>query len=333
MKLAVVGSGNMGTALAKLAAQNGHEVRCWDHFPDVVESIRAAHRNERFLPGVELPSCVRADALLSRVVQDAHVIAVAVPSAYFKHVVQEFSPFALPAAVIVGAAKGLEVGSLKRLSEVYAEVSSHPPEYYVPLGGPAIASEFARGAPTCVVAGCRQKDVLDRLRTLWEGPTFHLFGCLDVAGVEWGGILKNVYVLGWALWAKQEQNAFGVYAAQVLREMKKWAQAFGAQTKTLEGPAGLGDFLATVLSPHSHNRRFAEALAEGGAFEEAAKKAGGKEPEGVRSALQIAAAAQEKNISLPLLQKIAEFLQNPLSRGNFRESVWKIFQEGNDHEH
>src|SRR5271170_7097614 len=102
MKAAVVGSGNMGTALAHLLADNGHSVVCWDHIPEVVEDIRKNHQNARFLPGVHLPASVTANLLLNQVVREAQIIFIAVPSLYLRQVVKEFSPFSLPQAVVVG---------------------------------------------------------------------------------------------------------------------------------------------------------------------------------------------------------------------------------------
>src|SRR5579859_6841289 len=118
MKVAVIGTGNMGTALAHLLADNGHSVACWDHMPEVVEDIRKNHQNSQFLPGVTLPSSVTADLLLNHVVREARLILIATPSLYFRQVVKEFSPFSFPDAVVVGASKGMEAVTRKRMSQV-----------------------------------------------------------------------------------------------------------------------------------------------------------------------------------------------------------------------
>lgn len=330
MKTAVIGTGNMGTALAWLLARNGHTVTCWDHVPEVVEDVRANRRNERYLPGVQLPETVTADPLLHHAVTGAELVAVAVPSAFLRQVVKEFTPFALPTAVVVGASKGLELGSGKRPSEVYAEASAHSGTYYVALAGPCVADDFARGRLTRVVCASRGRHE-STVRAALENPVFQVTWSDDLAGVEWGSVLKNVYALGLGLLAGTPEgspNGQGAFVAAALAEMKALGCRFGAREETLEGLAGLGDLVATGFSPRSHHRRLGEFLATGCDFEEAVDRLGGGVPEGVRTAALLAERVRREGLSAPLLNLVHACLQNPGWGRTFAVESWKALQGG-----
>jgi len=252
MKVAVIGSGNMGTALAHLLADNGHGVTCWDHIPAVVEDIRKKHQNSKFLPGVSLPSNVTANLLLNQVVREADMIFIAVPSLFFRQVVKEFSPFSLPQAVVVGTSKGLENSNGKRMSQVYAEAAVHSADHYVACSGPSIANEFARKKPTAVILASPNHLYLNKVKEVLSNPYFRVEISTDMAGVEWGGVLKNIYAIGLGLLDGLKEgrpNLKAAFVTMALAEMKEIAVKMGGQEKTLEGLAGLGDLVTTGFSP------------------------------------------------------------------------------------
>ena len=326
MKTAVIGSGNMGTALAHLLADNGHSVVCWDHIPEVVEDIRRNHQNSKFLPGVTLPSGVTADLLLNHVVREAQIIFVSVPSLYFRQVVKEFSPFAMPQAVVVGAAKGLEASSGKRMSQVYAETALHDADQYVALSGPSIANDFARKKPTAVVLACRYHGALQKAVTVLANPYFRVETSDDLAGVELGGVVKNIYALGFGLLDGLKYGSSNLKAAFVtmaLKEMKDIAVHMGAKEKTLEGLSGLGDMVTTGFSPDSHNRKLGEFLAGGMEYDKAVAQLGGVVPEGVK-VLEIVLEKAGGSVDIPLARLIQTCLQQPAARAKFVDEVWKI---------
>jgi len=326
MKTAVIGSGNMGTALACVLGENGHTVACWDHMPEVVEDIRKNHENSRFLPGVPLPPALSADLLLNHVVHEAELIVVAVPSRYFRQVVHEFSPFAAPHAVVVGAAKGLEPSSGQRMSQVYRAAAAHPVENYTALSGPSIANELARRKPTAIMLASLSQSSLHRAADALQNSYFRVENSQDVAGVEWGGVLKNIYALGMGLLDGLNQGSVNVksaFAVLALAEMKSIAVGLGAEEKTLEGLAGLGDLITTGFSPDSHNRRLGEFLAQGVEMKEAVARLGGTEPEGVRALFQIQVLA-EPGRRFPLAELIHRGLMEADFRPHFAHEVWKI---------
>jgi glycerol-3-phosphate dehydrogenase (NAD(P)+) len=326
MKTAVIGSGNMGTALACLLADNGHTVTCWDHMPEVVEEIRKSHVNSRFLPDIILPSSVTADHLLNHVVREAQLILIATPSLFFRQVVKEFSPFSMPQAVILGTSKGLEVATEKRMSQVYAEAAMHTPDHYVALSGPSIANEFARKRPTAVVIAGTNHSCLQKAAGALANPYFRVETSGDLLGVEMGGVLKNIYALGFGLLDGLNHgspNLKSAFLIMALKEMKEIAANMGAQEKTLDGLAGLGDLITTGFSPDSHNRKLGEYLASGMGYEKALEKLGGVVPEGVKT-LEMILEKNEAAVETPLAHLIQTCLNQPAARSKFVDEVWKI---------
>lgn len=326
MKTAVIGSGNMGTALACLLADNGHTVTCWDHMPEVVEDIRKNHQNSRFLPDIHLPSSVTADHLLNHVVREAQLILIATPSLFFRQVVKEFSPFSMPQAVVLGTSKGLEVVTEKRMSQVYAEAAMHTPDHYVALSGPSIANEFARKRPTAVVIAGTNHSCLHKAAGALANPYFRVETSGDLLGVELGGVLKNIYALGFGLLDGLNHgspNLKSAFLIMALKEMKEIAVTMGAQEKTLDGLAGLGDLITTGFSPDSHNRKLGEYLASGMGYEKALEKLGGVVPEGVKT-LEMILEKNESAAETPLAHLIQTCLTQPAARSKFVDEVWKI---------
>jgi glycerol-3-phosphate dehydrogenase (NAD(P)+) len=326
MKTAVIGSGNMGTALACLLADNGHTVTCWDHMPEVVEDIRKNHQNSRFLPDIHLPSSVAADHLLNHVVREAQLILIATPSLYFRQVVKEFSPFSMPQAVVLGTSKGLEVVTEKRMSQVYTEAAMHTPDHFVALSGPSIANEFARKRPTAVVIAGTNHSCLQKAAGALANPYFRVETSGDLPGVELGGVLKNIYALGFGLLDGLNHgspNLKSAFLIMALKEMKEIAVTMGAQEKTLDGLAGLGDLVTTGFSPDSHNRKLGEYLASGMGYEKALEKLGGVVPEGVRT-LEMILGKTGSAVETPLGHLIETCLKQPAARSKFVDEVWKI---------
>ncbi len=325
MKTAVIGSGNMGTAMALVLADNGHTVACWDHIPEVVEDIRKNHVNQRFLPGINLPPGVTADHLLNHVVKEAQLILVCVPSTYFGHVVKSFSPFAMPQALVVGAAKGLEASTGKRLSEVYAVASPHPTENYLALSGPSIANEFAQKRPTAVVVAGSLSHAQKAAEVL-RNPYFHVEVSADLAGVEIGGVLKNIYAIGFGLldgFNHGSSNLKSAFATLALSEMKTAAAHWGAKPETLDGLAGLGDLITTGFSRDSHNRRLGELLGTGVETEKALSRLGVSLPEGAQNG-PIVLRALGAGSPIPLAQLIQTCLNQPSSRTKFIDDVCRL---------
>jgi glycerol-3-phosphate dehydrogenase (NAD(P)+) len=325
LKTAVIGSGNMGTAMALVMADNGHTVSCWDHVPEVVEDIRKNHHNQRYLPGLSLPPAVTADHLLHHVVREAQLILICVPSPFFAQVVKEFAPFALPQALVAGASKGLDAATGKRLSEVYAGVSPHPGENYLALSGPSIANEFAQKRPTAVVLAGKLSHAQKAAEAL-RNPYFHVEVSGDLAGVEIGGVLKNIYAIGLGLLDglnHGSSNLKSAFATLALAEMKTAAAHWGAKPATLDGLAGLGDLITTGFSRDSHNRRLGELLGTGVETEKALSRLGISLPEGAQNG-PIVLRALGAGSPVPLAQLIQTCLNQPSARTKFIDDVCRL---------
>jgi glycerol-3-phosphate dehydrogenase (NAD(P)+) len=328
MKAAIIGSGNMGTALACLLAENGWKVTCWDHVPQVVDDIRKNHRNERFLPGINLHPSIQGEMLLDRAVRESSLVVTAVPSPYFRHVLVECAPFLKPDTIVVNAAKGLEPQTSKRLSKVFKDVATQSGHRFVVLAGPAVAMEFARKRHTSVVLASESEAALQKTAHALGTTYFRAETTSDVIGVECGSVLKNVYAIGLGLLdglGVGSANLKGAFTAASLKEMKRLVKALGANPDTLDGPAGIGDLVATGFSPDSHNRRLGEAIGKGGDFEEAVDQLGGCIPEGVRSASRAVELGAQNGIDVTLAAAVEACLKNPgHARPKFLTHIWKV---------
>ncbi len=325
MPVGMIGLGNMGTAIAKILAENGRDVLGWEHNADVVKEINAAHTNSRFLPDVPLPENLRATSSLRDVFQTASVLFVAIPSVFFR---PTFEPFAGAAdKLFVNLAKGIDPETLLTGYETLR--SLFPRSRHVMLSGPSIANEFSRGLPTVVVlAGPEKKDLLQVAR-LVESESFRVRFSDDVTGVELGGILKNIYAIGLGLFdglGIHSINFRASYLTLALEEMARLGVALGARRETFLYLTCMGDLLATSLSPHSHNRRLGELMAKGLSLEEAKSKMGVL-PEGYNT-LKIALYLAEKyHRAMPLAKGLWDVLQGRLPADRFVRTFTRDFVE------
>jgi glycerol-3-phosphate dehydrogenase (NAD(P)+) len=258
--VAVVGAGGFGTALAAHLARSGHEVRLWARRQELCQAIAAERENRIYLPGVTLPASVAISADLARMLDGAEAAVLALPSQHLRATLGGVAAAALP-SLVVDTAKGLEVGSLLRMSEVLESLGIDA----VALSGPSHAEEVGRGEPTAVVVA--HPDAVRRAlaQSLLHGPGLRVYGSADRIGVELGGALKNVLALatGVCEGLGLGDNLRAALLTRGLAEITRLGVACGAQAATFAGLAGLGDLIATVISPHSRNRRAGIALGRG----------------------------------------------------------------------
>jgi glycerol-3-phosphate dehydrogenase (NAD(P)+) len=195
------------------------------------------------------------------------------------------------------------------------------------LAGPSVAVEIARKKPTAVVAASSSESARGKIAKALGNSYFQVETTEDIAGSEWGGVLKNVYAIGLGFLDGLEAGGANVKAAftsAAFREMKRLAVALGSEAKTLDGPAGLGDLVATGFSADSHNRRLGELLGRGNKFEDAIDALGGGVPEGVRSASRAVELAAQSKIAVPVAAAIEASLKNPaVNRSKFLADIWK----------
>jgi glycerol-3-phosphate dehydrogenase (NAD(P)+) len=309
-RLAVVGAGAWGTALAVQAVRAGFAPRLWVFEAELLEILRRSLENAWFLPGVRLPEAIEADGDLAAVVGGAETVVVAVPSHVFRSVVRAMAAHLAPGARVLSAAKGIEEVRLARMSEVLAEElpRSHARRTAV-LSGPTFAQEVGHGRPTAAVLASADAGLARELQAALATPTFRLYTQSDVAGVELGGALKNVLAIatGIADGLELGYNARAALLTRGLAEITRLGVALGARARTFAGLAGLGDLILTCTGELSRNRRLGLALARGESLAE--WQAGTRSvAEGVRTAQAGLALARRAGVATPVIAEVAAVL-------------------------
>ena len=260
----MVGAGSWGTALSIHLARAGQQVRLWARDPALVDEMISALANPRYLPDVPFPSGVAPTASLETVLDGARFVVVAVPSHGLRTVVRAAAPMIPAGAIVVSAAKGLELNSLARMSQVI-EDETHGRAPVVVLSGPTFASEVARGLPSAVLAASSNPAAAARVQEHFRGRGFRLYASDDVAGVEIGGALKNVIAIaaGVVEGLGLGRNAMAALITRGLAEISRLAGAEGGRRDTLGGLSGLGDLVLTCTGDLSRNRHVGIELGRG----------------------------------------------------------------------
>ena len=300
IKIAVLGAGNMGTAMAHVLAGNGHQVMLWDFFPAVVKGIRLHRENRRFLPGVRLHDGVHAAGSASECVAGAALIVVSVPSLFVTSTVAPVVSALEKNAVLLNVAKGFAPGTRQPLPFMLGRLA--PAHRCVHLAGPAVANELARGVPASIVLAAAEERIALCVADWFAGPSFIPGTTTDVAGAALGGILKNVYAILLGCLETLCGGARNLEAAVLsasMHEMGAIAGANGGRAGTLYGMAGLGDLVATGFSRDSHNRKFGQLLASGKPLAQIEKEMRWL-PEGARAATSACALARAGRVRAPL---------------------------------
>ncbi|HWF11556.1 MAG TPA: NAD(P)H-dependent glycerol-3-phosphate dehydrogenase [Bryobacteraceae bacterium] len=263
-RLAIIGGGGWGTALACVLAPRFDRVSLWVYEEDLALRIESSRINDVFLPGVTIPGNVRAVHSLESALAGADVVLTAVPSHALRTVCGQMAQWLNPSMRIVSATKGLESGTLLRMSQVIGELTGS--EYGIAvLSGPTFAPEVAAGQPTAVVIASENAALVTELQTAFSGPTFRAYGSHDPIGVEIGGALKNVIAIGAGIsdGLGLGHNAVAALITRGLAELTRLAAALGARAQTLSGLAGLGDLVLTCTGDLSRNRQVGLKLAAG----------------------------------------------------------------------
>lgn len=305
MKVAVIGDGGWGTALALVLARNGHAPRVWGPDAAYLDEVRAARMNRKFLPGVELPAAIEWTADPAAALSGAEAAVLVVPSRYVRAVLERFADAwrAAGAPPVVSATKGFDESTRRRMTELLAEVWGVPSPAV--LSGPSIAPETARGVPTAVTVASADPAVAARFQDLFAGDTFRVYTSDDVQGVELGGALKNVIAIaaGVCDGLGFGHNAKAALITRGLAEMTRLGTALGAHPQTFYGLSGVGDLMVTCMSPQSRNRTVGERLGRG---ETVATILGGMEQvaEGVWTCGTALALAQQAGVPVPVMAQV-----------------------------
>jgi glycerol-3-phosphate dehydrogenase (NAD(P)+) len=264
--LAVIGGGSWGTALAVLLASRFESVRLWVYEKDLAGRMQTGRENDLFLPGFQLPRNVRVSAELGETIEGAAVVLGVMPSHHARRVYGEMLPYLDPAMLFVSATKGIENGTLLRMSEVVGQVlSPRFPPRVAALSGPTFAREVARGEPTAVVIASEDLEMAAAVQGAFSGPTFRLYTNADLIGVELGAALKNIIAIGAGVCTGLGlgSNTMAALVTRGLAEITRMAVALGGRPRTLAGLAGLGDLVLTCTGHLSRNREVGIELAKG----------------------------------------------------------------------
>ena len=304
-KIAVFSAGSWGTAFSVVLGDAGNDVTLWARREEVVQAINVRRENTEYLPGVELPATVTATADAEQAAADADVVVLTVPSQSLRENLTTWAPTIPEKAVLVSLMKGVELGSLKRMSEVIAEVTGASAERIAVVSGPNLAKEIARREPAASVVACPDEDVAKRLQGMFHTAAFRPYTSTDVLGCEIGGAYKNVVGLavGMAVGLGFGDNTTASLITRGLAETARLAMAQGANPLTLMGLAGLGDLVATCSSPLSRNRTFGENLGKGMTTAEIYASTS-QVAEGAKSCKSLMALAEQTGVDAPIAQHV-----------------------------
>lgn len=310
MKIAVIGSGSWGTALALKGIEAGHRVTMYCRTEEKANYLRE-YRSNPYLPEVVLPPSLEFQHSYELTLKEADVVLMVTPSSYVRSTLQELKTYLQPSMVIVGCSKGLETDSEKRLSQVMEEEVQGLVKAAAILSGPNHAEEVGRNLPAATVVASHNEEAICLLQQALGGPTFRVYGNTDVIGVELGGATKNVIALaaGIAHGMKLGDNLLAALLTRGLHEMTKFGVAMGAQAETYAGLSGMGDLIATCMSPHSRNRRAGQKLADGETMEDIINRSQ-MVVEGFFAVRIIYDLAKAKGIDMPITNALYDVLYN-----------------------
>ncbi len=316
--IAVVGAGGWGTALSIAMARANKRVRLWVYEPELVEAILRDRRNPIYLPGIAIPESVHPSASIEETIEGAKIVISAVPSHVCRSVYEHMLPCAQPDMLFVTATKGIENGSLMRMSEVIENVIS--PKFspkIAAISGPTFALEVARGEPTALVVASPDEELRLRLQQELSAPHFRLYTNPDIVGVEIGASVKNIIAIaaGVVSGLKLGHNATAALITRGLAEIMRLAEACGGEPNTLAGLAGLGDLVLTCTGHLSRNRQVGVALGEGR-----------KRDEIISSMRMVAEGIKTSESTVALAEKLS--VEMPIAR-----AVYSVLYEGKDPQH
>jgi glycerol-3-phosphate dehydrogenase (NAD(P)+) len=262
--ISVIGAGAWGTAQAILYAEKGHKVRLWIYEKDVLEQIKQGRENKHFLPGFQLPESIEITSDLGQAVNSSKIIFFVVPSPFFRKVVSKLPKDIGKDVILVSAAKGIEEGSLKRMSEVLEEEFPNNKNIAV-LSGPNLSKEIAAGKPATTVVASKNDKIAKYLQRIIMQERFRVYTSRDVTGVELGGALKNPIAVaaGIADGLELGNNTKSALLVRGITEITRLGVALGADPLTFAGLSGMGDMIATCSSLLSRNHHVGEELAKG----------------------------------------------------------------------
>jgi len=304
-RVAVLGDGAWGTAVALVLVGNGHRTALWGPFPDYLGELRARRENTRFLPGVALPEGLRMEADMGAAVADAELLVLASPAQYLRGTLATLRPHHdARRHRLVNLAKGIEVATRQRMGQVCQEVLG--PCRYAVLSGPSHAEEVARHKPTAVVVAAKSMEDAEFAQAALMGEAFRVYTSDDVVGAELGGSLKNVFAIAAGIVDGMGlgDNPKAALMTRGIAEMARLGAALGGRPETFSGLSGIGDLIVTCCSGHSRNRHVGEELGRGKALAGILAAMGMAVAEGVHTAKAAHALAEAAGVDAPIIREI-----------------------------
>lgn len=315
-QIAVVGAGAWGTGLSIVLGRKGtHRVRLWAHEKEVRDSISSRRVNQLFLPEQTVPDCVSVTGSFEDALQDAEIIVSVMPSQHCRSLFQKMRPFLRPGMLFVSATKGLEEGTLMRMTEVISLVAEADRGFQPRIGalsGPTFAKEVARGDPTAITIASSDSTLAETVQREFSDPRFRVYTNTDVAGVELGGALKNVIAIaaGVCDGLGLGHNSIAALITRGLAEITRLVTACGGRQDTMSGLAGLGDLVLTCTGGLSRNRSVGVELGRGRKLPEIIAAMHGTVAEGVFTTHAAVELARARSVEMPITAQMDAILNH-----------------------
>jgi len=309
MKIAIIGAGSFGTAMAVVASRSGNDVLLWAHDPKVAETLAVERRNTVYLPKVELDPAIRFTSSLAEAAAFSDLLFMVVPSHHYRRVLDELGAFLTRPVDIISGTKGIENETLKRMSEISAAVLGENLRGFAVLSGPTFALETARGDPTAAVVASTDVALAERVQTALSHSAFRLYRSSDVAGVELAGSVKNVVAIaaGVVEGLGLGSNTNAALITRGLHEISRLGVALGGKPETFAGLAGMGDLVLTCTGALSRNRSVGVALGKGKKIAEILAETRAV-AEGVKTSRSARALAEQHGIEMPITAEMYRLL-------------------------
>ncbi len=322
MRVAVMGAGSWGTTLAKVFADAGNHVCLWARRQELAETISNTRENPDYLPGITLPDALEVTPDIAAALGGAEIVVCGVPSQTLRDNVSAWSPLIPNDATVLSISKGIERGTLKRMTEVIVEAGIEEDRVAV-LSGPNLAREVALEQPAATVIACVDENRAKLVQAAVANHYIRPYTNTDVIGCELGGACKNVIALacGMATGLSLGENTQATLITRGLAEITRLGNALGADERTFAGLAGLGDLVATCNSELSRNRTFGKRLGLGDSLAQAKAATKGQVAEGVISSNSIFQLAQDHNVDMPLTQAVYSVCHEDLAVADMMVSL------------
>ena len=329
--VSVLGAGAWGTTLAQVLSDAGNDVVLWGRSSDVIDEINNSRTNARYLPGITLPSNIKATGDLSEAMAHSQTLVLAIPAQNLRSKLKEWKPEISSSATLISTVKGIEVSTLMRMSEVVVDVLGVKPSQVGIITGPNLAQEMAQREPAGAVAAADSEALSHQIQALFRTNYYRVYASTDVLGCEMAGAVKSVIALGVgiAVGLKLGENTQSMLVTRGLNEVARLAAAHGANPLSVAGLAGMGDLVASCASPLSRNRTFGEALGRSGTMAQARIEVA-KTVEGVASAGAVVELAHRVGVEVPVIEAVADVVKGAITPAQALERLMEISTRSED---